>query len=61
MVVQPCEEMLGINEAWVIENDVKIMFFVSPAVYELLQYDDVKEQVMKDIKVIDVKSTLSLF
>ena len=54
MKLHSSKEMIGINQAWRIETRDEVSFFVSPAVYTLLEDDSVKEQVMKDISCKEI-------
>lgn len=44
----------GSKYAYSVKHQYGEVFLVSPAVYELLQDDEVREQVMKDVKVFDL-------
>jgi hypothetical protein len=53
--VIPSPELIGSREAYYIKYDYEDVYFVSPAVYELLHDPDVMLQVMTDIKLIDLQ------
>lgn len=54
MKLHSTKEMIGINQAWRIETEEEITFFVSPAVYTLLEDESVAQQVMNDISCKDI-------
>lgn len=49
MKLHSTKEMIGINQAWRIETQDEISYFVSPAVFTLLEDESIAEQVMNDI------------
>ena len=59
MELHSTKEMTGINQAWRIETKKKVTFFVSPAVYTLLEDDSVAAQVMNDIRCREINHAIT--
>jgi hypothetical protein len=53
------DDLIGCNYALRFENDVKIILYVSPAVYELLSDPDVSEIIMKQLQVLDMNGKVT--
>jgi hypothetical protein len=49
----PTNDLIGKNYALKWETEFKVVYYVSPAIFELLQDEEVKHIVMKQIQVVD--------
>ena len=58
MKLHSTKEMIGINQAWRIETKDEILFFVSPAVFTLLEDESIAAQVMNDISCKEISDTV---
>lgn len=52
--IVPDTSLIGSKKCYLVRYDYEDIYFVSPAIYELLHDEDCKTEIMKSIKIVEV-------